>query len=92
MMTVGQIVILRDAPKDKLLNITAYLVWPSLPACVSPLVNAMVTSLDLSTLSVPFCLPWGFAPLFQVLRWWNTGPLRLASPPYLSGVCRWSRP
>jgi len=44
MMTVGQIVILRDAPKDKLLNITAYLVWPALAApVIAPVIGGLIT-------------------------------------------------
>lgn len=44
MMTVGQIAILRDAPKDQLLNITAYLVWPALAApVIAPVVGGLVT-------------------------------------------------
>jgi EmrB/QacA subfamily drug resistance transporter len=44
MMSVGQITILRDAPKDKLLSVTAYLVWPALAAPVlAPVVGGFVT-------------------------------------------------
>jgi len=44
MMTVGQIVILRDAPKDRLLNITAYLVWPALAApVIAPVIGGLIT-------------------------------------------------
>jgi len=44
MMTVGQIAILREAPKDKLLNITAYLVWPALAApVVAPVIGGIIT-------------------------------------------------
>ena len=44
MMTVGQIAILRDAPKDKLLRITAYLVWPALAAPVlAPVIGGIIT-------------------------------------------------
>ena len=44
MMSVGQIAILRDAPKDKLLNITAYLVWPALAApVIAPVFGGLIT-------------------------------------------------
>lgn len=44
MMTVGQIVILQNAPKEKLLNVTAYLVWPALAAPVlAPVVGGFIT-------------------------------------------------
>ena len=43
MMTTGQISILRDAPKVKLLNVTAYLVWPALAApVIAPAVGGLI--------------------------------------------------
>ncbi len=44
MMTVGQLGVLRTAPKVKMLNVTAYLVWPALAApVVAPLVGGLIT-------------------------------------------------
>jgi len=44
MMTVGQIAILRTAPKEQMLKVTAYLVWPALAApVVAPLIGGLVT-------------------------------------------------
>jgi EmrB/QacA subfamily drug resistance transporter len=44
MMTVGQLGVLRTAPKAKMLNVTAYLIWPALAApVVAPLVGGLIT-------------------------------------------------
>jgi len=44
MITVGQLAILRVAPREKLLNVTAYLIWPALAApVIAPLAGGLIT-------------------------------------------------
>jgi EmrB/QacA subfamily drug resistance transporter len=44
MMTIGQMTVIRTAPREKMLNVTAYLVWPALIApVVAPVIGGLVT-------------------------------------------------
>jgi len=44
MITVGQLAILRVAPRENLLNVTAYLIWPALAApVIAPVVGGLIT-------------------------------------------------
>lgn len=86
MLTIGQLAILRNAPKEMLLNVTAYLVWPALAApVIAPVVGGIVTDSIGWRWLFFINVPIGILGAAMALR---LAPVRLASEakPKLDGI------